>query len=99
MSIIIICKIQDGDYEGKLLTITKRKSGKKKCIVRSREEFWLPTFDEPFTGCTPASANAEVSYPEWFRIGVAQERIWLAFFAHRKNSIVPSADFVKRIKE
>lgn len=51
------------------------------------------TFDKPVTGGTPAGADAEVTDPEWFWIGVAQKRIRIAFLAHRKCSIVPSASF------
>lgn len=58
-----------------------------------------PTFDEPFTGGTPSGANAEVTDPERFRIGVAQERFRLAFLAHREDAVVPPASFVKQLKE
>lgn len=49
-----------------------------------------PTFDKPFTGGTPAGANAEVTDPERFRVDVTQERSRLAFLAHRENAVVPS---------
>lgn len=63
------------------------------CVLRTqvKEEFLTPTFDEPFTGGTPAGANAEVADPEGFRVGVGQERCRLAFLAHRDNAVVPSA--------
>lgn len=58
----------------------------------------MPTFDEPFTGGTPAGANAEVTDPERLRVGVAQERSRLAFLAHRQNAVVPPARFCKTDK-
>lgn len=57
------------------------------------------TFDEPFTGGTPAGADAEVTDPEWFWIGVAQEWSRVAFLANRESAVVPSASFARQIRD
>lgn len=91
--------VKQDESEEKYVSRVKRakSTGKITRILKSENKRNLfPgsfTFDKPVTGGTPAGADAKVTDPEWFWIGVAQKRSQVVFLAHRKNPVIPPASF------